>query len=196
MTEPTDECGCPGVYLSKRIRGILNNQIPLYKAHLLFWPVFLLGLAGDLWTKHLVFDWLGSRIPSSYTIFNGFFRFILVENTGAAWGIAAGRRGGLIVVSLIAVVVVFAVFLFVRKHCVLVVFSLALLAAGILGNLYDRIFNDGRVRDFLDFYWGDRHFPAFNMADSMLTIAVCLLAIVTIFGQKEAAEQKTLNPTP
>ena len=57
--------------------------------------------------------------------------------------------------------------------------ALGLFTAGILGNLYDRAFNDGKVRDFLDFFVGDHHWPAFNIADSMLCVAVGLLIIMS-----------------
>jgi signal peptidase II len=154
-------------------------------SHLLFWPVFLLGLAADLWTKSLVFKCLSSRATQHCSVIDGFFQFVLVENRGAAWGIAADKTIPLILVSLIAIVIVFAVFLLAHKPQAVVVFSLGLFAAGICGNLYDRLFNDGRVRDFLDFYYRDWHFPAFNIADSMLTVAVFLLILVTIFSPKK-----------
>ncbi len=185
MTETVDKCSCRPACPSKRLWTKLNKQIPASKAHLLFWPVFFVGLISDLWTKSAVFNWLDSQFPPNCSIINGFFRLILVENSGAAWGIAAGKTLPLIIISLIAMVVVFAVFIFARKPHGLVVFSLAFLAAGILGNLYDRVFNDGKVRDFLDFYYKDWHFPAFNVADSMLTVAVFLLILTTVFHHEQ-----------
>jgi signal peptidase II len=170
------------------ISELLNRKVTVLSAHLLFWPVFIIGLAADLWTKSYVFDWLGSRAPRRYSLIDGFFQFVLVENRGAAWGIAADKTIPLILISLLAIVIVFAVFLLTRKPSAVVVFSLGLLAAGICGNLYDRVFNDGGVRDFLDFYYRDIHFPAFNIADSMLTVAVFLLIIVTIFAHKPQTE--------
>ena len=178
MTETADKCCC------SRLWGFLTGRISAPASHLLFWPVFILGLAADLWTKSLVFHWLQLRPLPRYIVLDGFFQFVLVENRGAAWGIAADRTIPLILVSLVAIVIVFAVFLLARKPQAVVIFSLGLFAAGICGNLYDRLFNAGRVRDFLDFYYKDVHFPAFNIADSMLTVAVFLLIIVTIFSQK------------
>jgi signal peptidase II len=182
LAETVDKCGCC------RIWGLFNNQISISAAHLLFWPVFMAGLSADLWTKSLIFHWLSSRAPQRCSIIDGFFQFVLVENRGAAWGIAADKTIPLILTSLVAIVIVFAVFLLARKPQAVVVFSLGLFAAGICGNLYDRLFNNGRVRDFLDFYYKDWHFPAFNIADSMLTVAVFLLILVTIFSQKQQAE--------
>ncbi|MGA2914510.1 MAG: signal peptidase II [Sedimentisphaerales bacterium] len=164
--------------------SFLSRQISVSAAHLLFWPVFFIGFASDLWTKSLVFNWLSSSYPPRFPIIDGFFQLVLVENRGAAWGIASDRTIPLIIVSIIALLIVFSVFLFMKNRPAVVIFSLSLFAAGICGNLYDRLFNAGRVRDFLDFYYSDVHFPAFNVADSMLTVAVFLLILVTLFSSK------------
>jgi signal peptidase II len=119
----------------------------------------------------------------------------LTENSGAAFGIAAGQRFLLVAVSAAALVVVVAVVLFAGGNGKIVQVALALFAAGVGGNLYDRIFNNGLVRDFIDVvYWPGRHWPAFNVADSSLCIAVGLLVL---FGfatrqsfQKPAHPQK------
>jgi signal peptidase II len=68
--------------------------------------------------------------------------------------------------------------------------ALGLLAAGICGNLYDRLFNDGLVRDFIDVYINafgrERHWNTFNVADALLCIGVGLLIIWTGFTGKSA----------
>jgi signal peptidase II len=80
---------------------------------------------------------------------------------------------------------VFAIFLFGGCKQRLMTVALGLFTAGVLGNLYDRIFNDGLVRDFIDVvYWPGRHWPAFNVADSMLCIAVAILIISMLITQK------------
>ena len=163
---------------------VFSKQISAAAAHLIFWPVFIIGLAADLWSKSAAFNWLSSLAPQRYNIIDGFFQLVLVENRGAAWGIAANKTMSLVVISIVALIVVFAIFLFGRKLQLFVVLALGLFAAGICGNLYDRIFNDGAVRDFLDFYYKDWHFPAFNLADSMLTVAVFILILTTIFCPK------------
>jgi signal peptidase II len=72
-------------------------------------------------------------------------------------------------------IVIFAVFLFSGTKQRLAHVALGLFAAGVCGNLYDRISNDGLVRDFIDVtIWPGRHWPAFNVADSLLCIAVGL----------------------
>ncbi len=94
-----------------------------------------------------------------------------------------------------ALVVIFAIFLFSGSQGKLVHIALGLFAAGVCGNLWDRVFNDGRVRDFIDVvYWPGRHWPAFNVADTMLCIGVGLLVISTFFTgrplQKHAQQHK------
>ena len=168
--------------------AVLSKQISVAAAHLIFWPVFIIGFVADLWSKSAAFNWLSSLAPQRYNIIDGFFQLVLVENRGAAWGIAANKTMSLVVISIVALIVVFAIFLFGRKLQLFVVLALGLFAAGICGNLYDRIFNDGAVRDFLDFYYNDWHFPAFNLADSMLTVAVFILILMTIFCPKPQQE--------
>ena len=58
--------------------------------------------------------------------------------------------------------------------------ALALILGGALGNLWDRVF-DGHVIDFLDFYLGNAHWPAFNLADSAIVIGALLLVVEILF---------------
>jgi len=164
---------------------LINRQVSTLTSHLLFWPILFAGLATDLISKSMMFKWLAKLAGQQYSVINGLFQFVMVENRGAAWGIASDKRVTLVVVSVVALIVVLGLFLCGRKHQMLSVVAMGLFAAGICGNMYDRIFNNGRVRDFLDFYYADHHFPAFNVADSMLTVAVGLLILVSIFAPKE-----------
>jgi signal peptidase II len=162
--------------------------------HLIFWSIFAGGLTLDLWSKSIVFNWLAdSTEPRS--IIKGFLYFQLALNEGAAFGIAQGQRILLVSVSAAAIAIILSVFLFAGTHRKITVIALALFAAGVCGNLYDRLFNDGKVRDFIDvIYWSGKHWPSFNVADSMLCIAVGLLILSSIFtgqsSQKHAQQQK------
>ena len=163
-------------------------------SHLLFWPIFLGGLALDLWSKKAVFDWLLSRGQDGFQIIGQWVSFQLALNTGAAFGIAAGQRWLLVTVSAVALIVVIAVFLFGGTNRRIIQVALALFAAGVSGNLYDRL-EYGRVRDFIDVvYWPGKHWHTFNVADSMLCIAVGLLILSSLFSpqscQKRAPQQK------
>ncbi len=147
-----------------------------------------------MWSKWAVFKWLESLPdPKEYSVIDGLFKLVMVLNPGAAFGIARGQGGVLVAVSVIALAVVLGIFVFGRVHQRVVQVARALFAAGIAGNLYDRAFNAGLVRDFLDFYWRGHHWPAFNVADSMLCTAVGLLLLTNITSassQKHADGQK------
>jgi signal peptidase II len=145
-----------------------------------FWPLVILGFGFDMWTKKAVFEWLGDQYPPVHVVLSGFLRIVVAENTGAAFGIASGQKVLLLCVSGAAMIAVIYFFLFGRDRNKLLTISLALFLAGILGNAYDRIFNDGRVRDFIDVYYKDWHWPAFNVADSLLCIAVFLLLLTSL----------------
>jgi signal peptidase II len=80
--------------------------------------------------------------------------------------------------------VVLGVFLFSGTQYRSIHIALGLFTGGICGNLYDRIFNDGLVRDFIDVYIGDKHWPTFNVADSLLCIGVGLLIVSTFLTEK------------
>jgi len=162
-------------------------RFPDLSAQLIFWPVMLVGLALDLWSKSALFDWLGQKQGDTLSIIDGVLHFVLVQNAGAAFGIALGQRYLLITVSVLALMIILAVFLLGQAKQTVTVFALGLLAAGVCGNLYDRIFNDGLVRDFIDIvYWPDKHWPAFNIADTMLCIGVGLLIVSAVFTEKSS----------
>jgi len=158
--------------------------LPDAKTHLIFWPLMIGGLALDLWTKKAVFDWL--KPQEAYSIIDGFLRLVIAVNNGAAFNLFAGKPYFLSAVSIIAIAAIFAVFLFSGGQHKLVHIALGLFAAGVCGNLYDRLFNNGSVRDFIDVYRGTYHWPTFNVADSLLCIGVGLLIISTILIERPA----------
>jgi signal peptidase II len=165
-------------------QGTITGYLSSAARHLIFWPIFAGGLAFDLWTKKAVFAWLVNA-QGQYAIIDGFLHLQLAVNPGAAFGIAGGHRVMLVSISAIALVAILAIFMFALREGKIVVVALALFAAGISGNLYDRAFNGGLVRDFIDIvYWPGRHWPAFNMADSMLCTAVGLLIISSLVSPK------------
>jgi signal peptidase II len=178
-------------------RAFLKHQpvvLPGWKIQLIFWLLVVLGLAMDLGTKAVVFSWLAREPGNHFSIIAGFLRLVRTENPGAAFGIATGQYHILVAVSTIALVVILAAFYFGGQQRAIVHVALALFAAGVCGNLWDRIFNNGYVRDFIDVYYRNYHWPAFNMADSMLCIGVGLLIISTFLTgrscQKHARRQK------
>jgi len=165
-----------------RLLDLRKVELPDKTAYLIFWPVALLGLGLDLWTKSAVFAWLRTKPGNIVQIIDNVLTVRIALNDGAAFNIAAGRQSLLIAVSAVALAVILGVFLFGGMKQRITQVALALFAAGVCGNLWDRAFNDGLVRDFIDVvYWPGRHWPSFNVADSMLCVAVGLLVVATLF---------------
>jgi signal peptidase II len=121
----------------------------------------------------------GQTIP----VIKGFFSIAYVKNTGAAFGFGAGGPEWFRQVFFLLLPVVFCGWIFwllvkTIKGPLYLSLAYALIIAGAVGNLIDR-FSLGYVVDFLMFYWKDEanHFPAFNVADSCITVAAGLLII-------------------
>jgi signal peptidase II len=115
-----------------------------------------------------------------------FFNLVNVPNTGAAFGSFKGNNTFFVVISLIALVVVTILLVRHRRSDLWRDVSLALLLAGILGNLTDRLLY-GHVVDFLLFNLHIRYadpWPAFNVADSCISIAVVLFIIHSFRKEK------------
>jgi signal peptidase II len=161
--------------------------LPGWPTQLVFWSLVVAGLALDLWSKSVVFGWLEQKPGNSVSIIDGFLRLVMALNQGAAFGIATGKHQLLAAVSFVALIVIVVVFLFSGSRSKVVHVALALFGAGICGNLWDRLFNHGQVRDFIDVYYRDYHWPAFNLADSMLCIGVGLLVLSSFWVSKRPA---------
>lgn len=117
----------------------------------------------------------------------GFFNIIHIQNPGGAFGFMAQQspavRGVLfLLVSVLAAGLI--VWLYHRTPPAqrLLSFALALIFGGALGNLIDRV-RLGQVVDFLDFYLGTWHWPAFNVADSAITVGIGFFVIQLVRGQ-------------
>lgn len=200
MTEPkTEPTSTPSHSdILSRIRHFISEaELPSAKAQILFWGLFMAGLALDLWSKKAVFDRLPHPGPIMVVI-EGLLNFVRAQNNGAAFGICAGQPFFLAAASIIALLFVLGYFYLAAAKQTLVHVALGILAAGICGNLYDRLFNEGAVRDFIDVYItisGREHrWHTFNAADALLCIGVALLIIWTgISGksdQKRDRQQK------
>ena len=106
-----------------------------------------------------------------------FFNLVLAHNAGAAFSFLAGAGGWQRwFFTVVTVGISVALLVGLRRHGdkPLVATAFALVLGGALGNLYDRL-TLGYVVDFLDFHWGRAHFPAFNVADSAISVGVALL---------------------
>ena len=118
-------------------------------------------------------------LHSSIAVIENFFSITYLRNKGAAFGILANsayRLPFFIMVSAVAVCVIFVVIKKLREDQRLAACALSLIFSGALGNLIDRV-RLGEVIDFLDAHWYDHHWPAFNIADSAICVGVFLLAV-------------------
>lgn len=139
--------------------------------------IIILGTADQL-TKALVNRNLGAA--DRIIVIDGFFYLINRKNSGAAWSFLAAPDWGiylLIAISL-AVTLVLLYTLYRSRHKWLRI-SLALICAGSIGNLIDRI-RYREVTDFLDFHFGSYIFPTFNLADILIVCGTILLGIIVI----------------
>ena len=159
------------------------------KAYKLFWSIFLCALVLDQLSKYLI--QLLERADHGGVCFSwGLLSLVYVRNTGAAWGVMAGSGTILGILAIVALLTIFALrkALQVKRGVMQVAFGL--LAAGIAGNMVDRLAL-GYVVDFIDCNFGGWRFPAFNIADAGITTGVGLYILFSSFG---GARQKKVIP--
>lgn len=130
----------------------------------------------DQLTKHLIMRSLG--LNQAVVAIPGLFDIVYFKNPGAAFGIfndgGVWRTVLLIGTSLVSLVVIGV--LMKQSKDALMTFALSLIAGGAVGNLIDRA-RFGSVVDFLYFHLGEYYWPAFNVADSAITVGVVLAFI-------------------
>jgi len=134
-------------------------------------------------------------LHDSVVVIPGFFRLTHVQNTGAAFGLfaessAQWKVAVLVIFSILALVVVSAL-LWKNGHALsTTTIGLSLILGGAMGNLWDRMVS-GHVVDFLDFYVGSYHWPAFNVADSAIVIGAILLVSEIVFAKSTSETVKS-----
>ncbi len=115
-----------------------------------------------------------------------FLRIVNIKNTGAAFGILSNLSNNIFIFISIAAII-FIVIYMLRAFKRLEIFSLSLILGGAIGNLIDRV-TIGKVIDFIDFFVGEWHWPAFNVADSALSIGIILFLLASIKQRKHTAK--------
>ncbi len=143
----------------------------------LFFFIALVVVLFDQITKYLVRNLMD---PFETIKVFPFLHLVSVRNEGAAFGLFKSfGNNSFIIVSLIAIL--FVSYLLIKKREDRVGFSLIL--GGATGNLIDRI-AFGNVTDFIDVFAGRLHWPAFNVADSALTVGLVILLVSSLFKHK------------
>ena len=156
----------------------------------LFWPVMAFVTAIDVMTKGWAERVLTpQRFP--HEVVGEWLRFTLVYNPGAAFGLHLGPQSRLIFtgLTLVALVILGRLYLSTERGDTPRTLALALVCAGALGNLLDRLRSGLGVVDFLDVGFGDARWPTFNVADMAVSIGAVLLAWVLWQEDRRGAAQ-------
>ena len=144
--------------------------------------VVALDQASKLWVVHHF------ALYDSHPVIPGLFNLTYLTNNGAAFSILAGqpalwRQAFFIGAALVALVLLVIARRSYGRQSTWYNLALALIAGGAIGNLIDRV-RLGHVIDFLDFYLGSSHWPAFNIADSAITVGVLLFVFKNLLLER------------
>ncbi len=161
------------------------------------WKVaYLVMSAGVFLVDQMTKAWAARRLHfgGDRTVIENFLNFSYAQNTGVAFSFLNGGgdtgRWGLSAVSIVAAILVLYYFWRVPRSNDGLLGALALLLAGIVGNLTDRA-RLGFVIDWIDVQFGAWHYPTFNVADAAICIGAGLLIIDLFFVKKNRANEKT-----
>lgn len=146
----------------------------------------------DQWTKYLASVYL--KGGSSIIIIKNVFQLHYLENRGAAFGLLQGQKLWFVAITVVMLALMLLVYrrIPMEKKYRWIRFILALLTAGAIGNLIDRL----RLNYVIDFFYFELiNFPIFNMADIYVTVGMALLAFLMFFYYKEE-ELEVLWPFP
>ena len=161
----------------------------------LFFALFAAALLLDQATKL----WISARFAlyESEPVIPGLFNLCLLHNTGAAFSILAGqpalwRQVFFVAVNLVALTVIGVAQYRIGRDSRLYTAALALIAGGAAGNLIDRL-RLSYVVDFLDFYVGTHHWPAFNVADAAFNVGVGLFLLNSLVLEPRQEKRRRLG---
>ena len=153
--------------------------------------ILMAFIAGSVLILDQVTKWIVVQTMPLYhsiEVVPRFAHITYIRNTGAAFGFLAGGRAlwrivFFSVISVLAIGCISYLLKTVRPTQKALIVSLSLILGGALGNLVDRL-RMGEVVDFLDLHWDHLHWPAFNVADSAISIGVVLLLIQILRKEK------------
>ncbi|MSP74254.1 MAG: signal peptidase II [Myxococcales bacterium] len=168
----------------------------------------VLWVAADQWSKIAMVDWLvigdlpekAQNISSRvHVVSEAFFKFRVVGNPGAAWGLFRGLPDSLrvpffVLISLVAIGAIGSLYHRARDDQRLLKWALTFVLGGAIGNLIDRI-RTGYVIDFVEWSYYEHTWPNFNVADVAISLGVGLIVLEMILDRKRDDEvQKTAQP--
>jgi len=158
-----------------------------------FWPILFVVVLVDVITKAAAERQLLPRGIPHEVLGNG-LRFTLVYNPGAAFGLNLGPQSRWIfaALTLVALVILARLYRTTRLGHTPRTVALALVCAGALGNLFDRVRSFFGVVDFIDVGVGDARWPTFNVADMAVSVGAALLAWVLWQEDREARSEEVM----
>ena len=135
-------------------------------------------------------DWIVSsyRLPQISTEILPFFNLTMVWNQGISFGFFQSGNPWPLIIMASVIAVIFSIWL-ARSVKWVEVIALSMVIGGAIGNIIDRL-HFGAVADFLDLHIGDWHYPAFNVADSCITVGVLMLVTYSLFFDRDEKEKK------
>ncbi|GGM20797.1 lipoprotein signal peptidase [Paraliobacillus quinghaiensis] len=129
------------------------------------------------------------ELRESITVIENFFYITSHRNTGAAWGILAGKMTFFYIITAVVIVVICYYIQKIAKDSALTGVALGLILGGAIGNFIDRLVHK-EVVDFFDVYLGSYNYPIFNIADSALVVGVILVLIATLLDERNERRKK------
>ena len=174
-----------------------NKAKPSTKSRLAWRIGYLVAALGIYLTDQASKAWAVRRVRfEDLTVIRGLLDFAYAENRGIAFGQLqeGGAFGRWFFVVLAAAAAIAVLFYFFRtpRNDDRVLGACALLLAGILGNLTDRV-RLGLVIDFILLHAGQYHWPTFNVADASITFGALLLAYDLVFSNRKTREESLTN---
>jgi len=166
------------------------NKTPLLQTGLRWFWIVIVFFIIDQVTKNMAVDYFVN--PGGRVEVMPFFNFTLAYNKGAAFSFLANQGGWQVVFfttvsSVVSIGLLYWLYTLPAKNRWLSI-ALCLILAGAVGNLYDRVML-GQVVDFIDWYYGDYHFPTFNIADSVILLGAAMMLYDSFMHPQD--EEKT-----
>ena len=147
-------------------------------SHLLIIPIIF---AADRWTKQLIVEHL--KYLGSVEV-TPFLSIVHARNYGGAFGFMSQHGLSTYIFLVLPLIIIAGLIYYLLRypHNATVRCSLSCILAGALGNMYDRLV-DGYVTDFIDVYYKNYHWPAFNVADMSISIGIGMWVLTQLLGQ-------------
>ncbi len=156
-----------------------------------FFGILLAVVCADQVSKYWIVEHF--TLHESVAVIPDFFNLTYLTNNGAAFSLLAGqpalwRQVFFVGAACVALAIIWIAQRSYGRRSRLYSVALALIAGGAIGNLIDRV-RLGYVVDFLDVYVGQYHWPAFNIADSAITVGVSLFIVHNLLFDRQRPEQ-------